>query len=170
MHSPSTIMLPYILLLLLISVVPFCYCTCECGYSITDPNDENQQYIFTEMLETDFTKMTDMEQNSDWTRMAFNVSAEAGRGEYGKMFTTANVDVNREGSEEGSEAPETAVTAVELRVDHELIEGHVPGAEIDSARLDVHWGSFRAGMRTTGQNGTCAAFFWVRLWPLFLPT
>lgn len=40
--------------------------------------------------------------------------------------------------------------------------GHIPGAEIASARRDMLYGSFRAGMKYTGENGTCGAFFWVR--------
>lgn len=147
--------------LLLLALARFCHGVCECGYSIPDPDDEERLYTFTEVLETDFTKMDDMAQNTDWQRMAFNVSAEAGRGEYGKMFKTANIDVRREGSEEDDETPHTAVTEVELRVDSDPVDGHITGAELDTARLDMHWGSFRVGMRTTGINGTCAAFFWV---------
>ena len=39
--------------------------------------------------------------------------------------------------------------------------GFVPSAEINSERADMRYGSFRAGMKVTGVNGTCAAFFWV---------
>jgi hypothetical protein len=134
---------------------------CECGYSIADPYDEDRLFTFTDVLETDFTKIDEMKDNTDWVRQAFNVSAEDGRGDYGKMFRLSNIEVRSEGAEEDLDVPISAVTELEMMVDNEIIDGRVPGAEIDSARLDIHWGSFRAGMRVTDENGTCAAFFWV---------
>lgn len=157
------------LLLLLLALTSSSHGACECGYSVADPHDENRLYTFTDLLETDFTKMTDMEQNTDWVRQTFNVSAKDGRGEYGKMFRTSNIEVRPKGAEEDNETPASAVTELELRVNNDIIDGRVPSAEIDSARLDVHWGSFRAGMRTTDTNGTCAAFFWVRCYGCCFP-
>jgi hypothetical protein len=42
-----------------------------------------------------------------------------------------------------------------------LVDGMVPVAELDTRRLDVGWGSFRASMKVPAVAGTCAAFFWV---------
>lgn len=39
--------------------------------------------------------------------------------------------------------------------------GFIPSAEINSDRADMRFGSFRVGMKVTGVNGTCGAFFWV---------
>lgn len=52
-------------------------------------------------------------------------------------------------------------TGLALVVSGELRNETVLGAEMDSKRLDLHWGSFRAGMKVSDVNGTCAAFFWV---------
>ena len=41
--------------------------------------------------------------------------------------------------------------------------GYINGAEIASARRDMRYGSFRAGLKYTGESGTCGAFFWVSL-------
>ena len=147
--------------LLLIILARLVRADCECGYSIKDPKSDLEFYTFTDVIETDFTRMDDMMQNSDWVPTSYEVSAEKGRGEYGKIFDKENVVHRREGSEEDPQPPEDAARGLELVVDQELVDGHVPGAEIDTARLDIHWGSFRVGMRTTDVNGTCAAFFWV---------
>lgn len=156
-------MLSYVgLLTLTLTLISSVRGACECGYSIADPYDENRLYTFTDMLETDFTKIDEMKDNTDWIRQAFNVSAEDGRGEYGKMFRLSNTEVRSEGAEEDLDVPMSAVTELEMVVDNEIVDGRIPSAEIDSARLDIQWGSFRAGMRVTDENGTCAAFFWVR--------
>lgn len=147
--------------LLLISLARLVRADCECGYSIKNQKNDLETYTFTDMIETDFTRMNNMVHNTDWVPTSYEVSAEKGRGEYGKIFDKENVVHRREGSEEDPQPPEDAVRGLELVVDQELVDGHVPGAEIDSARLDIHWGSFRVGMRTTDINGTCAAFFWV---------
>lgn len=39
--------------------------------------------------------------------------------------------------------------------------GFVQSAQVASAREDLLWGSYRAGLRLTGTAGTCSSFFWV---------
>lgn len=41
-------------------------------------------------------------------------------------------------------------------------DGFVPVAEMDSARTDLLWGSYRAAIKLTLVPGTCSSFFWVR--------
>lgn len=36
----------------------------------------------------------------------------------------------------------------------------VPVGEIYSKRADIRYGTFRAGIKFSGVNGTCGAFFW----------
>jgi hypothetical protein len=50
---------------------------------------------------------------------------------------------------------------LELVVQSELVDGMVPVAELATRRLDLMWGTFRAGMKVSRVGGTCAAFFWV---------
>lgn len=45
---------------------------------------------------------------------------------------------------------------------------HISVAEVDSARTDMRYGSFRAGIRATDVNGTCGAFFWYDITALSL--
>jgi hypothetical protein len=130
---------------------------CECGYSIADPDNDASTLVFTDMLETDFTKLDNITLSRHWERMEFNVSAEDGRGKYGKRFMRDNIDTQLSRFEEdGSDD-----AGLGLRVGGELTDEAVPVAELDSYRSDLRWGSYRAGMKTTGVNGTCAAFFWV---------
>jgi hypothetical protein len=46
-------------------------------------------------------------------------------------------------------------------VKSDLVDGMVPVAELDTRRLDLFYGTFRASMKVTSVPGTCAAFFWV---------
>ncbi|KAH8169612.1 glycosyl hydrolases family 16 domain-containing protein [Sarocladium implicatum] len=129
---------------------------CECGYSVRS-HDHPEPLLFTDAIESDFTKLNKLDgHNNEWTPQQFNVTAKDGRGLYGKTFLPENVV----GSPRG-ESPAAAENAgLELMVASGLRDGSISGAEIDSKRLDLHWGSFRAGMKVTDVNGTCAAFFW----------
>jgi hypothetical protein len=68
----------------------------------------------------------------------------------------------RGGDEEGEGADEERGNrGLELVVRSELVDGMVPVAELATRRLDLMWGTFRAGMKVSRVGGTCAAFFWV---------
>lgn len=133
-------------LLLLILISRLVQATCECGYSARIA-DHDEPVIFTDLIETQFSQAKDMSQETDWVAQQFNVSAEAGRGDYGKAFAPSNVAVDN---------------GLELRVGRNTTEDRlVSSAEIDTKRLDLRWGSYRAGLKLTSVAGTCAAFFWV---------
>lgn len=40
-------------------------------------------------------------------------------------------------------------------------DGLIPMGELATTRIDMSFGTFRAGMKVTGTRGTCGAFFWV---------
>lgn len=152
------------LLLLLSAVAGLGAAKCECGYSVqpidsSNTTDASRPWIFTDGIETDFTK-THRKLGADmgWIPQEFNVSAKDGRGPYGRAFVVDNV-VPRGGSGEGLD--DEKGQGLELVVGDTLEAEAVTVAEIDTARLDLHWGSYRAGMKVTNVNGTCAAFFWV---------
>ena len=113
-----------------------------------------------DLLETDFTHVKDISQNPDWIRQQFNVTAEIGRGEYGKSFMPENVE-SRPVNQINTKAVPPEVPGLDLIVGTGKGNNAVPAGEIDTKRLDLHWGSYRAGMKLTNVNGTCAAFFWV---------
>lgn len=114
------------------------------------------------MLETDFSTLQNMTATTDWIRQEYNVSAEDGRGEYGKAFVTSNADTMiNTGTSSDKPSNRGDKVVLGLKVNATLSDDAVPAAEIDSARLDLHWGSYRTGMKVASTNGTCSAFFWV---------
>jgi hypothetical protein len=42
---------------------------------------------------------------------------------------------------------------------------YVPVSQIDSAREDLFYGTYRASLWLTGTAGTCSAWYWVRISP-----
>lgn len=152
MHLPT--------LLLALLFTPLVAADCECGYALTvdaHPPQPAERYVFTELTESNFPRLGDnVRRNTDWAPQVFNVSAERGRGAYGEMFSARNVDMLAEGDGGG----------LRLTVGSELVKGMVPTAEVATRREDMIYGTFRASMRLTGVEGTCAAFFWVGVFPL----
>lgn len=149
-------LLPFLLLLTTLSPHP-ARADCECGYRVGVHNttdDTTQQYVLTDLLETNFANMSgDVAQNTDWVRQAFNTTAAQARGAYGQMTAVDNVNIaDDDGGGDG----------LELTVRAGTTEGMVQGGEIDTARLDVFYGTFRSSMRLTNVSGTVSAFFWVR--------
>lgn len=135
---------------------------CECGFSVTDRGNETDSWVFAEMLEVDFSTVQNMTNATGWIRQEYNVSAEDGRGEYGKAFMANNAEPMVNAGASGDKTSDGLDRVVlGLRVNGSLNNDAVPAAEIDSARLDLHWGSYRTGMKVAGNNGTCSAFFWV---------
>lgn len=132
---------------------------CECGFSLKDSTQDAETWTFTDVLETDFRTWRQLSKDSSWDEQSFNVSAKDGRGSYGKYFTTANIEA--QSVMEQDQDPSERDGGLELRVGSSLVDNAIPSAELDTARLDLHWGSYRASMKVTGIAGTCAAFFWV---------
>ncbi|KAK4135441.1 glycoside hydrolase family 16 protein [Trichocladium antarcticum] len=132
---------------------------CECGY-VSSINGTADTALFTDMLETDFTQNPPLGVHTDWAPQAFNLTRDRARGPYGELFAVANVGVS--GGKGGEEEEEEEEEGLELVVGGRgaVVDGMVPVAEVDSTRLDVWWGTFRASMRMTRVPGTCAAFFW----------
>ncbi|XEV05592.1 hypothetical protein FSHL1_010879 [Fusarium sambucinum] len=129
--------------------------TCDCGYSIQDPKGEGV-IVFMDRLETDFGQLQTISQSHDWVAQKFTVSAEDGRGNYSKAFEPTNVAIQATHPQGHPDLGH----GVELRVGSTISNDTIPGSEIDTKRMDLHWGSFRAGMKLTDVKGTCAAFFW----------
>ena len=149
-----------LLVLVLLAIVPRLVSSlCECGYT-TEIRSIKEPVVFMDLLETDFTHVKEVSQNPDWMRQQFNVSAEAGRGDYGKAFMPNNIE-SRPTRKATAKTSPPQDAGLELTVGSVVRNNAVPAAEIDTKRLDLHWGSYRAGMKVTKVNGTCAAFFWV---------
>ncbi|KAK4222077.1 beta-glucanase [Podospora fimiseda] len=135
---------------------------CECGYSLSLYNNSNSNdgfALFTDLIESKFVRVQDISQNTDWVRQAFNLTDDRARGPYGEMFAVENVVVSPM-TAQPKEDQEAAAAGLKLVVHSEPVENMIPVAEIDTHRLDMFWGTFRASMKMTEQKGTCAAFFW----------
>ncbi|KAF9776500.1 hypothetical protein IL306_005314 [Fusarium sp. DS 682] len=129
---------------------------CECGYSIQNPEGDGL-IVFTDRLETNFSQLHNISEGHDWVAQQFTVSAKDGRGNFSKAFVPSNVDTR--GTDFQDDTGHQA--GLELRVGSVVSKDDaIPASEVDTARLDLHWGSFRAGMKLTDIKGTCAAFFW----------
>lgn len=125
---------------------------CECGYATVSnssssdtPQQQQQQgetFVFTDLIEANFANISDVSKNTDWVRQEFNTSAAQARGAYGQMFAVDNVETTGGGDGLG------------LTVRSDVVEGMLSGGEIDSARLDVSYGSFRSSLRLTDVAGT----------------
>jgi hypothetical protein len=57
---------------------------CECGYvSTITTGAATDNYIFTDILESDLFHVKNVEMDTDWSIQNYNVSASAARGPYG---------------------------------------------------------------------------------------
>ncbi|KAF8474011.1 glycoside hydrolase family 16 protein [Kalaharituber pfeilii] len=134
---------------------------CECGYSVNKTTDV-EHLVFTDLLESDFTTLKNIKVDQDWVLQDWKVDKNASRGPYGRETKPENAvsnpakDLNI--SDEGVNGRQAGL---ELYV-RKVQEGdeYVSVVEADSYRSDMMYGSFRAGLKTTGLNGTCGAFFW----------
>ncbi|KAH8879869.1 concanavalin A-like lectin/glucanase [Thozetella sp. PMI_491] len=135
---------------LLLQLASVASADCECGYATTI-NGAATPYVFTDLIESDFAKTNNISANADWVRQAFNLTNTRARGDYGEMFSANNVAANPSGATDPGLA---------LMVRAQRVEGMVPVAEIDTERMDLFWGSFRASLKLSKTPGTCAAFFW----------
>ncbi|EQB55059.1 hypothetical protein GCG54_00006227 [Colletotrichum gloeosporioides] len=137
-------------------LAPIAQAACECGYAA---NITGTVEVFTDLIETDFTKVKDIRNNTDWVRQDFNKTNANARGPLGEKFIPTNVATSYNAGS-GSFASTKMDAGLQLLVESETVDGLVPGAEIDSARNDLQYGSFRAMMKVPDVPGTCAAFFW----------
>lgn len=152
-----------LILPMLLSMAGYAAADCECGYS-SSIGDSMKPYIFTDLVESDFLHIPNITLDTDWKRQQFDMSAAAGRGPYGMNYSIEQVASNPildehtwSGSGEFGPNP-----GVQLTVSGgDPANGFVRTAEMDSAREDLLWGTYRAAMKLTIIPGTCSAFFWV---------
>lgn len=127
---------------------------CECGYLVDDA-------LYTDLIETDFLHTATI--SGDWEREDF-VRPSNNENPYGRHALVDNVVANPLTSKDAWSGTGTkgGDAGVQLIVGGGIpSSGFIPTAEMATKRNDVKYGSFRAGMKLTGVNGTCAAFFFV---------
>lgn len=155
---------------------------CECGYS-THVGNSKKATVFTELLETDFSRTNDLTKNGEWMLPTFNVTKEQTHGAFGLTFRPGNVMAlankgqssarsvpekddksNKADKHKNSDkTPTVKDAALQLHVSGKLDEDMVSVAEIDSRGADLQYGSYRTSMQLTDVPGTCAAFMWVSI-------
>ena len=118
--------------------------SCQCGFSVNSTSDPQYQ-IFTDYLETDFTRGT----LGGWIAQDYNITPAVARGPQGKLASQKNVVPSSSG--------------LQLWVRSQLLDNMIPMAEVDSQRTDMLYGSFRMRAKMTNVNGTCGAMFWVTM-------
>jgi hypothetical protein len=139
------------------------YADCECGYSVNKTSDADFQ-VFTDLLENDFLHTdTDNVTEFGWRPQEYKVASKESRGPFGKEFLVTNIEPNplKDGNAWTGEAEHGGDAGLELWVRGDHSHGFVSGSELVSIRDDCRYGSFRVGMKLSGANGTCGAFFYV---------
>ena len=131
---------------------------CECGYTVNST-------LYTDLIETDFLHLQNITGDTDWQGQDYTVSAELARGPYGKNASTTNIVANPLKNEydwagDGVNGGDAGLQLI-VRGGTPEKGGLIPMAELVTSRDDMLYGSFRAGIKITNVNGTCAAFFWV---------
>ena len=136
---------------------PSVLANCECGYTVNSA-------LYTDLIETDFLHLADITGDTDWQPQNYTVTPKLARGLFGKNASVSNVVANPlkslyDWAGNGGNGGDGGL--------HLFVRGGVPQdgvipiAEGATARIDMLYGSFRAGMKATGTPGTCGAFFWV---------
>ncbi|KAF4956098.1 hypothetical protein FGADI_4039 [Fusarium gaditjirri] len=74
---------------------------CECGYSIKNSQGDSP-IVFTDRLETKFSRLHNISEGHDWVAQNFTVSAADGRGNFSKAFLSTNV--NTHGTKSGDDS------------------------------------------------------------------
>jgi hypothetical protein len=119
--------------------------------------------LYTEVLETDFSLTKDVSLDTDWVVQEWKVDAGPSHGPYGRETKRANVIPNPSGNDQTKPQIGTNGSPAGIELFVRKLQGnsqYVGVAEIDSARTDMFYGSFRAGINVPKTKGTCAAFFW----------
>jgi hypothetical protein len=140
---------------------------CLCGYQASI-NNSTTPTLFTDLIESDFLHLRNITLDTDWRPQEFSVTAASGRGPYGMNFTVSNVVSNPVLDANNWTGPGDFGGDPGLQF---LVGGGIPAngyvqvAEMDTAREDMLYGTYRAAMKLTLTPGTCSAFYWVSLLP-----
>lgn len=152
-----TPLLSFLSFFIILRSFQFVRANCECGYTVNST-------LYTDLLETDFLHLANITSDADWQPQDYTVTPELARGPYGKNASVTNVVANPLKSQYdwAGDGVHGGDAGLQLFVRGGVPQdGLIPIAEVATARTDMLYGSFRAGMKATGTPGTCGAFFWV---------
>ncbi|KAK0129978.1 hypothetical protein ONS96_000518 [Cadophora gregata f. sp. sojae] len=120
-------------------------------------------YVWTDLLETDFLHLDDIAKDTDWQRQNYTVTAQSARGPFGMQFVSDNVKLNHINDPMNWTGPGELGGDPGLRLTvsaSATVDGFVRCAQLNTAREDMLWGSYRALLKLPSVSGTCSAFFW----------
>lgn len=137
---------------------------CECGFNVKLSPSNNSSPVeatFINTIESDFTQIQQSSWDPDWFIVTYNQTT----GFLGKIAETRNVLYNHVVDNTSTSSPGifSGDPGVQLIVRSTLQNGMVPMGELRMKRQDIQYGSFRSRIKFTGINGTCGAYFWVRI-------
>jgi hypothetical protein len=73
-----------LLCMIAFSVVQSVVAFCECGYATSvSVNGNLTNFVFTDLIESDFLHIKDVASDTDWSRQNYSVTAALARGPYG---------------------------------------------------------------------------------------
>lgn len=123
--------------------------------------------IFTDVFETDFLHLHNLDEDYGWRRQEYNVTPKAARGPYGKRAQVSNVVANPVVNRWNWAGPSVlgGDAGLQLWVRANVRDQMIGMGEIVGHRTDMMYGSFRVGAKMASVPGSCAAFFWVGCLP-----
>lgn len=149
----------------LISQIPRISADCECGYRVGSSSRQSATLLFMDTLLTDFRELRSLSKTPDWKIKQLRLDYTPGTNRLGRVVEDRNVILNPVLDSSNPNSPSAQGPSVDaglqLIVRSDLVDGDsVSTGQIQSTREDIRFGSFRAYVKTSAVNGTCAASFW----------
>ncbi len=118
---------------------------CECGYSVKG------QSTYTDAFEADFFHQDDIANDRDWDVSRYPQNYDDSTSMQYSLDNVISRPLSRSLVEPG----------LQLFVRGHTGSGAVGTAELVTRRKDMHYGSYRAAIKSTAVSGTCGSMFWV---------
>ncbi|KAL8751817.1 MAG: hypothetical protein Q9199_006168 [Rusavskia elegans] len=119
---------------------------CECGYSVQG------QGTYTNAFEADFFHQDGIANDGNWDVSGY---PQLYKDSISMQYSLDNVISNPVPGSLGD-------PGLQLFVRGYTGSGAVRTAELATKRVDMHYGSYRAAIKSTAVSGTCGAMFWMR--------
>ncbi|KAL8735929.1 MAG: hypothetical protein Q9166_000491 [cf. Caloplaca sp. 2 TL-2023] len=127
---------------------------CECGYTVNGT-------LYTDLSETDFLHIKNINESA-WLPQSYNVDQDVARGPFGKDASPKQIITNplKSRYDWAGNGINGGDAGLQIIVSTPGKGSSIPMGELATNRSDMMYGSFRAAIKLTGQEGTCGAFFW----------
>ncbi|KAK5019954.1 hypothetical protein BJ546DRAFT_1059727 [Cryomyces antarcticus] len=138
----------------LLGLASYVSASCECGYI------QDGSTVWTDALVTDFTAVTDASKMNDWVAQTWTSAQDRTTAPYGRARELRNVVPNPASTSKKATADDGSTAGLNLFVRSQLEAGNtlVPVSEINSARKDIMYGSFRAVISSGASTNPSSAY------------